>query len=373
MADVMRELVALLPVDATHVNLSEDLTAKDRALRWLFSMQAAPTAGPLGNLDLRRWRQEMNVGWMTKRRLADAERSGRFDLLHLHTQSCGYGNVGRMQRTPTIVSIDATSRLASREAESTLGRRTYAPNIAADAAVFRAARAIIATSTWAARDVVDIDPSSADKVHVLPFPIRDVFDPDLAAQRYVRSAQSSARPVRALFVGGDFRRKGGDQLLDAFAAAGSLADRAELHLVTKQPVAPRPHVHVYPNLGPNSPELLRLFAEADVFVLPSRGECLAVALMEATAAGLPVVTTTVGALGEAVRPEVSGLLVPPDDTAALRAALDRFVVDAGLRARMGRAGLDLAHRAFDAHRNNSRLLDILADLAEARRLERTAA
>ena len=63
---------------------------------------------------------------------------------------------------------------------------------------------------------------------------------------------------------------------------------------------PASNVHVYRGLEPNSPTLLWLFAEADIFVLPSLGECLAVALMEAAAAGLPIITTRVGALPEAV-------------------------------------------------------------------------
>src|SRR5207245_1386581 len=118
---------------------------------------------------------------------------------------------------------------------------------------------------------------------------------------------------------------------------------AELHLVTTHPVDPaRTNTVVHRGLGPNSPELLRLFEAADVFVLPSFAECLAVVLMEATAAGLPVITTGVGALGEAVYPERSGLLVQPGDTTGLRRALELLVGDASLRQRMGREGYALA-------------------------------
>jgi glycosyltransferase involved in cell wall biosynthesis len=171
--------------------------------------------------------------------------------------------------------------------------------------------------------------------------------------------------VRLLFVGGDFRRKGGPLLLECLR--GQLAGRCELDVVTREPVAAPPGVRVHHGLGPNSPELLRLFAEADVFVLPSLGECLAVVLMEATAAGLPVVTTDVGALGEALRPGESGLLIPPGDARALGQALEHLVADADRRRRMGRAGLALATRKFDAARNNRLLLDLLVEVAEAGR------
>ena len=86
---------------------------------------------------------------------------------------------------------------------------------------------------------------------------------------------------------------------------------------------------------------MRLFGDADVFVLPSLGECLAVVLMEATAAALPVVTTSVGALAEAVRPGQTGLVVPPRDIPALREALRALIADPVGRRAMGRGGPDV--------------------------------
>src|SRR5712691_2548333 len=98
---------------------------------------------------------------------------------------------------------------------------------------------------------------------------------------------------------------------------------------------------MHPGLTANSPELVRLFGEADMFVLPSHAECLAVVLMEATAAGLPVITTRVGGLAEAVQPGRSGFLMHAGDGSALRSALETLAADAGLRERMGRAGYEL--------------------------------
>ena len=178
--------------------------------------------------------------------------------------------------------------------------------------------------------------------------------------------------MRILFVGGDFERKGGDLLLQSLD--GGLGERCELHIVTRDAAVPAgPHVHVYRGVGPNSPELLRLFRDADIFVLPSRGECLAVVLMEATAAGLPVVTTDVGALGEAVRPGETGLVVPAGDGRALAGALTALVDDAALRARMGRAGHAMACELFDAAVNNRTLLDLIAEVSKSGRESRRAA
>jgi glycosyltransferase involved in cell wall biosynthesis len=154
---------------------------------------------------------------------------------------------------------------------------------------------------------------------------------------------------------------------------GGLAERCELHVVTKEDVPSQPNVHVHRGIGPNSPELLRLFEEADVFVLPSLAECLAVVLMEATAAGLPVITTEVGALPEAVQPGESGLLVQAGDTPSLYRALETLAGDLSLRQRMGRRGYDLARRKFDAQLNNRALLDLVVEVATKQRRTRKVA
>jgi glycosyltransferase involved in cell wall biosynthesis len=152
-----------------------------------------------------------------------------------------------------------------------------------------------------------------------------------------------------------------------------LAEKCELHLVTGADVTPQPNMYVHRGLQPNSPELLRQFAEADVFVLPTHAECLAVVLMEATAAGLPVITTNVGALSEAVTPGESGLLIGPGNAAALVAAIRTLVDDPTRRVNMGQAGHALAHTKFDAQRNNGALLDLVVDLGQARQHTRRAA
>ena len=88
-------------------------------------------------------------------------------------------------------------------------------------------------------------------------------------------------------------------------------------------------------------------AEADIFVLSSTSEGLPLSVIEAMAAGLPVVATAVGGVPELVVDGETGLLVPPRDAEALAQALDRLVRDRELRGRLGDAGRRRAEELFD--------------------------
>jgi glycosyltransferase involved in cell wall biosynthesis len=81
-----------------------------------------------------------------------------------------------------------------------------------------------------------------------------------------------------------------------------------------------------------------VLAALDVFVLPSRYEGLGVAILEAMAMALPVVATAVGGIPETVADGRTGLLVPPEDPAALAAAIAALDRDRALAQRMGEAG-----------------------------------
>jgi glycosyltransferase involved in cell wall biosynthesis len=167
----------------------------------------------------------------------------------------------------------------------------------------------------------------------------------------------SGQPLNILFVGGDFPRKGGDLLLDTVRT--HFRGRVELHLVTSADVQAGDDVFVHQGVKPLSPELFRRFAEADVFVLPTRGDCLAMVLGESMAACLPIITTRVGAHAEAVEDGKSGFLIERDDAAALRDRIDRLERDRTLCFDMGMRSREIGEARFSMHKNANRIADIL--------------
>ena len=111
----------------------------------------------------------------------------------------------------------------------------------------------------------------------------------------------------------------------------------------------------------------RIVAGSDLFVLASRYEAFPISVMEALAAGIPVVATAVGDLPRVVGDTGSGLLVPPGDFKALATALRALVVDSERRERMGDCARDVG-LAFDIRRAAGRLEEIYgALLARPRR------
>lgn len=103
----------------------------------------------------------------------------------------------------------------------------------------------------------------------------------------------------------------------------------------------------------------RVLAELDVALVPSLSEGFGMAVLEAQAAGVPVVASSTGGIPELVHDGASGLLVPPGDAAALASAIERLLDDEGLRGRLAAEG----RRAAEAH-SLDRYVERLDDLYE---------
>lgn len=113
-------------------------------------------------------------------------------------------------------------------------------------------------------------------------------------------------------------------------------------------------------------EVRRILHAADVHVLPSvlasngMHEGIPVALMEAMACGLPVVSSAISGIPELVEDGISGLLAAPRDSTAIADALERLAGDPDLRARMGAAGRKKVIREFDLAANTAKLAALFA-------------
>lgn len=93
-----------------------------------------------------------------------------------------------------------------------------------------------------------------------------------------------------------------------------------------------------------------MLKSADIFVMASRGEGLPNAVMEAVAAGVPVVATRVGGLPELIEGGVSGLLVAPQDPPSLADAILKLLQDSGVAARLACSGRGCIHSSFSFDR-----------------------
>ena len=115
---------------------------------------------------------------------------------------------------------------------------------------------------------------------------------------------------------------------------------------------------------PATNDIRQLYHQADIFVLSSVAEALPNVILEAMAAGLPVVATRVGGLPEAVVPEDTGFLVNPRDVAGLTASLARLLDDPETGRSLGRRGRERVLAQFSFEAMVSRHQDVWARLLQ---------
>ena len=147
---------------------------------------------------------------------------------------------------------------------------------------------------------------------------------------------TSSREPTVLYVGSDWRRKGGDVLIDAFRRVRSGHPEARLQIVGTEEPAAEDGVEVLGFLRDRD-RVADTYARASVFCLPSRFEPYGLAPIEAMAHELPCVVTP-GALAEVVLDGETGIVVPPEDPVALAGALSRLLDDPGYARRLGTNG-----------------------------------
>jgi glycosyltransferase involved in cell wall biosynthesis len=314
----------------------------------------------------------VRAGVRARQRLAQIARQTNLDALFFHTQVPAILARSWMEKIPSIVSLDATPLQYDefggvyRHEKGPAWLESLKWRLNRDC--YKSARRIVAWAEWTKQGLVDDYEVSPEKIVVIP--------PGVNVSQWHRPMPREAldRPAKILFVGGDFERKGGLDLLEAFRALRDLD--GELHIVTKDKIAVEPGLFVYNDMVPNSQPLKQLFHHCDIFALPTYGDTIALVLSEASAAGMAIVSTNIAGIPENVLHGETGLLVPPGDTAALTDALRTLATSSDLRLALGSSALAHASQKFDAAANARRLLDLLkaeADFAKFQRRQTASA
>jgi glycosyltransferase involved in cell wall biosynthesis len=301
---------------------------------------------PLGRYDLQPLRWRLRYSLRTRRALSGHR--GTADVVLVNTQSCALLSKRAMSRTPTVLSVDITGRQFARmdfwgRGSAPAGERSME---SLERRAYHSAAKVVAWSDWTARSIVEEYGVAEDRVASLHF---GVELPEVGPPR-----TSPVSPLQLLFVGNFTRRKGLDTLLAALSEAG---EGFELHVVTNDPVENRPAVHVHRGLAPGGDALLERYRQAHALVLPTRADAVPWVVVEAMAAGLPVIASPVGAIPELVGD--AGILVPADDAPALAAALVRLRDEAGLAGELSGRARRRAEERYDQARQVPELLELM--------------
>lgn len=290
----------------------------------------------------------------------------RFDVVHITTQVNAWAMVrwrrrhrqARGDRPRFAVNIDSTARLEVADFGHAAASRALFGR--AEQSIFDVADLIVCRNQWAATSPAPHYGVPADRVHAA------VNSIDIPEHQRDWSEPIGDRPIRLAFVGTAWRRKGGDLVVKAFRG---LEDRAELHVIGADASAcggRTPPGVVFHGRVPRDTLREELLPSMDAFVLASRFDMLPWAILEAAAAGLPVIAPRTGAIPDVVVPGETGALFTPGDAGALAAALRELTGDEAALARMGRAAADRIRDHFRADRTYPALIDRLVALGRER-------
>jgi len=198
-----------------------------------------------------------------------------------------------------------------------------------EAEVCQSAAAVFTFSEFARRSMIEDYGCSPERVVAV----------GAGLNQFVREpGDKEDKAPRALFVGIDFERKGGDVLLDAWRIVREHVPDAELIVAGPTQTPRKDYLCGVKWMGPlDRGALAELYRSALVFVLPSLFEPWGLVFLEAMGHGLPCIGTSCCAMPEIIEDGVTGLLVPPGEAEPLALALIELLTEPDRAAAMGRA------------------------------------
>lgn len=234
--------------------------------------------------------------------------------------------------------------------------------------------AIVANAFAVAEDVHSREGLAADRITVIRNGVEIPEPPDAATLESLRSGWGAASDSVVVGCVANYKRgKGLEVLLEAFANVARSSPRAHLVLVGEGPLRPalvarrrELGLEGRVTLAGASPDPRRQYFAFDVSVLPSETEGLPNVLLEAAAAGRPLVATDAGATREVVIDGHTGLLVPIGNGDAIGAALLRLVESPRLRAELGAHAEALVRSEFSVEACVRSFADLYERLVERR-------
>jgi starch synthase len=312
--------------------------------------------------------------------LSMADQLGGADLVHSHTWYANLaGHLASLRYgIPHVATVHSLEPLRPWKAEQLGGG--YALSSWAERTSLAAASAVVAVSDGMRSDVLSVYPEiPQERVRVIRNGIDTLqYAPDQDTAVLRKHGIDPGRPY-VIFVGRITRQKGVPVLLRAAAAldpeaqlvlCAGAADTAELGAEVDGLVAglrsTRSGVTWIPEMLPKE-EVIQLLTHALAFACPSVYEPLGIVNLEAMACSTAVVASRVGGIPEVVADGETGLLVPPEDPAALATALNTLLRDPGRAAAMGRAGRERAVDEFSWDAVAVQTAALYAELAPGRK------
>ena len=307
-----------------------------------------------------RWR--MTVSRYVLEQLQRLHATNPLDVVVVNTQSVALSLQDFAARVPLFICLDATFEQLS-------ASPWFAPNLASRLALpmtiaslrkrerklFARAHRLLAWSEPVRQSLLRDYRCAPQKVSVLP--------PSVDLGACSGGLHGNERP-QILFVGGDFRRKGGAVLLDCYSRW--FQDRCDLHLITQSPIEPRPGICVHRDVKPYTEAWYERWQQADVFVFPSTLETFGIVLLEALAFQVPVISSAAGAARSILADGKAGWILDDERPETLAAAL-REVLDSPAEAqRRTSAGRQQVARHFDLSQNTELLAAWLHESAGSR-------
>ena len=340
------------------------------------------------------------------------------DLVYIHTQTAATSVLDLPKHVPTVVSIDLTWKLAFQESRYHVSP-LLKPTLELERRIFERSDLVISFSDWAASSVIDDYGIPASKVKVVRNGV--TLPPPLTGLRHANGHSANghgganghaseaspnghylhpvshsanghgplARPngsnghsptgsnghgginadhqdglLKLGFIGNGFLRKGGDLLLQVHQE--HFADLAHLTLVTHDPpkgLSGLRNVEIKTEV-PWVELMTSVLPGFDLFVFPTRFDYSPYAVIEAMSAGVPVISTRVGAIPEMVEDGVGGFLIEAGSAAPLRERVSWAIDNRAQLPAMGARSRERASEYYAAERNYPQLLDTLAEVVQ---------